>query len=137
ADRRFRPRHADRADARGDRPVMDPVRGQSAAAQRDRGDADRAVARHLARADADGGADRPLYGNHRGRAGRPVCLYRGGAAGAACGRGAAMRRLVAFPILTTVLFAMWVLLTGFSPGHVLLGAAVALLDSRVMLALGW
>lgn len=48
-----------------------------------------------------------------------------------------MKRLVPFPILATVLFAMWVLLTGFSPGHVLLGAAVALLVSRVMLVLGW
>src|SRR3546814_11796900 len=31
---------------------------------------------------------------------------------------------------------MWVLLTGFAPGHVFLGAVVALLVSRVMLMLG-
>jgi multicomponent K+:H+ antiporter subunit E len=48
-----------------------------------------------------------------------------------------MKRLVPFPLLAAALFAMWVLLTGFSPGHILLGAAVALLVSRVMLVLGW
>ncbi len=48
-----------------------------------------------------------------------------------------MKRLVPFPLLTAVLFATWVLLTGFSPGHILLGAVVALLVSRVMLVLGW
>ena len=48
-----------------------------------------------------------------------------------------MRRLVPFPLLAAVLFFMWVLLTGFSPGHILLGAVVALLVSRVMLVLGW
>jgi len=46
-----------------------------------------------------------------------------------------MRRLVPFPLLALFLFVMWVLLTGFSPGHVLLGAAVALGVSRVMLTL--
>ncbi|MGE4324026.1 MAG: Na+/H+ antiporter subunit E [Sphingobium sp.] len=46
-----------------------------------------------------------------------------------------MRRLVPFPVLATALFAMWVLLTGFSPGHVLLGAAIGLIVSRVMLLL--
>ena len=47
-----------------------------------------------------------------------------------------MRRLVPFPLLTATLFVMWVLMTGFSPGHILLGALVALLVSRVMLLLG-
>ncbi len=47
-----------------------------------------------------------------------------------------MKRLVPFPLLAAALFGMWVLLTGFSPGHVLLGAVVALLVSRVMLMLG-
>src|SRR3546814_20335633 len=47
-----------------------------------------------------------------------------------------MKRRVPFPLLTAALFVMWVLLTGFSPGHVLLGAVVALLVSRVMLMLG-
>ena len=46
-----------------------------------------------------------------------------------------MRRLVPFPLLALFLFAMWVLLTGFSPGHILLGAVVALLVSHVMLTL--
>src|SRR3546814_12211631 len=47
-----------------------------------------------------------------------------------------MKRRVPFPLLTAALFVMWVLLTGFSPAHVLLGAVVALLVSRVMLMLG-
>lgn len=46
-----------------------------------------------------------------------------------------MSRIFPFPILSAVLFGMWVLLTGFSPGHILLGAAVALLVSRVGLLL--
>lgn len=46
-----------------------------------------------------------------------------------------MRRLVPFPLLALFLFGMWVLLTGFSPGHILLGTVVALLVSRVMLTL--
>ncbi|MGL3819702.1 Na+/H+ antiporter subunit E [Sphingopyxis sp. R3-92] len=46
-----------------------------------------------------------------------------------------MRRLVPFPFLTLCLFVMWILLTGFSPGHVLLGGLVAVLVSRAMLAL--
>ncbi|OJY71679.1 MAG: Na+/H+ antiporter subunit E [Sphingobium sp. 66-54] len=46
-----------------------------------------------------------------------------------------MKRLVPFPLLALALFVMWVLLTGFSPGHILLGAVVALLVSRVMLTL--
>ena len=46
-----------------------------------------------------------------------------------------MKRLVPFPLLAFSLFVMWVLLTGFSPGHILLGAIVALLVSRVMLTL--
>jgi multicomponent K+:H+ antiporter subunit E len=44
-------------------------------------------------------------------------------------------RILPFPRLSAALFVMWVLLTGFSPGHVLLGVAVALLVSRVMLSL--
>lgn len=46
-----------------------------------------------------------------------------------------MRRLVPYPILATLLFGMWVLLTGFSPGHILLGAVIAVVVSRVLLAL--
>lgn len=46
-----------------------------------------------------------------------------------------MKRLVPYPILATFLFAMWVLLTGFSPGHILLGAVIAVLVSRVLLTL--
>lgn len=47
-----------------------------------------------------------------------------------------MKRLVPFPLLSAFLFGMWVLLTGFSPGHVLLAALVALIIPRVMLVLG-
>lgn len=46
-----------------------------------------------------------------------------------------MKRLLPFPLLALALFAMWILLTGFSPGHVLLAALVALIVSRVMLSL--
>lgn len=46
-----------------------------------------------------------------------------------------MTRLVPFPLLAIALFAMWILLAGHSPGHVLLGAVVALGVSRVMLVL--
>src|SRR3546814_20414085 len=99
--------------------------------ERDRGRADRAAARGLPCADGLRRADLPLYGNDRRRAGRSIGLYRGGAARPARGRGRAMKRLVPFPLLTAALFVMWVLLTGFSPGPLLLGAVVALLVSRV------
>lgn len=46
-----------------------------------------------------------------------------------------MKRLLPFPLLTAALFVTWILLTGFSPGHVVLGAAIAVLVSRVMLTL--
>lgn len=46
-----------------------------------------------------------------------------------------MTRLVPFPLLSLALLAMWVLLTGFSPGHVLLGAVIALVVSRTMLSI--
>ncbi|HMO75808.1 MAG TPA: Na+/H+ antiporter subunit E [Sphingopyxis sp.] len=44
-------------------------------------------------------------------------------------------RLVPHPFLTLALLLMWILLTGFSPGHVLLGGLVAILTSRAMLSL--
>ncbi|WP_065846074.1 Na+/H+ antiporter subunit E [Sphingobium sp. Ndbn-10] len=47
-----------------------------------------------------------------------------------------MTRLLPFPLLSAALFGMWVLLTGFSPGHVLLAGLVALTVPRVMLVLG-
>ncbi|SKB42251.1 Na+/H+ antiporter subunit E [Sphingopyxis flava] len=46
-----------------------------------------------------------------------------------------MNRLFPYPVLTLALFVMWILLTGFSPGHVLLGGLVAALVSRTMLSL--
>lgn len=46
-----------------------------------------------------------------------------------------MRSFVPYPLLALSLLVMWVLLTGFSPGHVLFGAVIALLVSRVMLTL--
>lgn len=44
-------------------------------------------------------------------------------------------RLIPFPLLTLALLAMWILLTGFSPGHMLFGAAIAVMVSRTMLSL--
>lgn len=46
-----------------------------------------------------------------------------------------MNRVIPFALLTAALFVMWVLLTGFSPGHIFLGAVIALLVSRLMLTL--
>ncbi|MBY8823466.1 Na+/H+ antiporter subunit E [Sphingomonas colocasiae] len=46
-----------------------------------------------------------------------------------------MKRLLPFPLLALALLVMWILLTGFSPGHVLLGGVVAVLISRTMLSL--
>lgn len=46
-----------------------------------------------------------------------------------------IRRLVPFPLLALGLFLLWTLLTGFSPGHILLGAAIGLIVSRVMITL--
>ena len=46
-----------------------------------------------------------------------------------------MRRLLPFPLLAATLFALWVLLTDFSPGHILFAAVVALVAPRVMLVL--
>jgi multicomponent K+:H+ antiporter subunit E len=44
-------------------------------------------------------------------------------------------RLVPYPALTAGLILMWLLLNRFSPGHLLLGTAVALIASRSMSAL--
>ena len=46
-----------------------------------------------------------------------------------------IRRALPFPLLTLALLAMWILLTGFSPGHMLFGAAIAVMVSRTMLSL--
>lgn len=46
-----------------------------------------------------------------------------------------IQRLLPYPILAFTIFLMWVLLTGFSPGHILLGSVIALLVSRTMLTL--
>lgn len=46
-----------------------------------------------------------------------------------------MKRILPFPLLSMSLFVMWILLTGFSPGHIVLGAVIALLVARVMLTL--
>lgn len=45
------------------------------------------------------------------------------------------RRLLPFPLLSLGLFTMWVLLTGFSPGHVVIAAIVACTLPRLMLTL--
>jgi multicomponent K+:H+ antiporter subunit E len=45
-----------------------------------------------------------------------------------------MKRLIPYPMLALALLAMWILLTGFSPGHILLGGVIALLVSRTMLS---
>jgi len=46
-----------------------------------------------------------------------------------------IRRLIPFPLLTLALLAMWILLTGFSPGHIIFGALIAVMVSRTMLSL--
>lgn len=46
-----------------------------------------------------------------------------------------MSRLLPFPLLSASLFGMWILLTGFSPGHVFLAALISLTVPRVMLML--
>ena len=46
-----------------------------------------------------------------------------------------MSRVLPYPVLTAALLLMWLLLTSFSPGQFLLGAAVAVGASRAMAAL--
>lgn len=46
-----------------------------------------------------------------------------------------IRQAIPFPLLTLALLAMWILLTGFSPGHIILGALIAVMVSRTMLSL--
>ncbi|MHA4836592.1 Na+/H+ antiporter subunit E [Sphingopyxis sp. MSC1_008] len=46
-----------------------------------------------------------------------------------------IRLLIPFPLLTLALLAMWILLTGFSPGHIISGALIAVMVSRTMLSL--
>lgn len=46
-----------------------------------------------------------------------------------------MTGVLPYPVLTASLILMWLLLNGFSAGHLLLGTAVALFASRVMRAL--
>lgn len=47
-----------------------------------------------------------------------------------------MNRMLPFPLLSAAIFGMWVLLTGFSPGHTLLAGVIAFTIPRVMLVLG-
>jgi multicomponent K+:H+ antiporter subunit E len=46
-----------------------------------------------------------------------------------------MRRVLPHPLLSVALLLMWLLLNRFSPGHLVLGIAVALLAGRAMAAL--
>ncbi len=46
-----------------------------------------------------------------------------------------MSRLLPYPVLAASLLVMWLVLTGPSPGHIALGAVVALVASRIMAAL--
>jgi multicomponent K+:H+ antiporter subunit E len=46
-----------------------------------------------------------------------------------------MTRVLPYPLLALSLFVMWLLLNGPSPGHIALGAVVALAASRMMAAL--
>jgi multicomponent K+:H+ antiporter subunit E len=46
-----------------------------------------------------------------------------------------MSRLVPYPLLTLGLLLMWLLLNRFSPGHLLLGSAVAIVAGKAMSAL--
>lgn len=43
-----------------------------------------------------------------------------------------MSRWLPYPLLTLSLLVMWVLLNGFTPGHVLLGGVIAIFASRAM-----
>lgn len=43
-----------------------------------------------------------------------------------------MRRLLPYPLLTASLLVMWVLLNDLTPGHVLLGAVIAISASNIM-----
>src|SRR3546814_10782299 len=133
ADHRLRPRDDDRDDARRHRPVVDAGRVRAGALQPRRGRAGRAAAGGLPSAEAGGGAGDGLSRGSIGGAARSGRLCR---RCGQCGRGgAAVKRFVPFPLLALALFAMWILLTGFSPGHVLLGALVALIVSQSMLSL--
>lgn len=46
-----------------------------------------------------------------------------------------MSRLLPYPRLGIALFAMWVLLTGFSPGHIVAAIAVAIFGQHALLRL--
>lgn len=46
-----------------------------------------------------------------------------------------MKRLIPYPLLASALFVLWILLTGFSVGHILLGGVIAIVVSRTMLSL--
>lgn len=46
-----------------------------------------------------------------------------------------MSGVLPYPLLTASLLAMWILLNGFSAGHVLLGGIIAVAASNVMVAL--
>lgn len=46
-----------------------------------------------------------------------------------------MKRFVPYPLLTIALILMWLVLTSFSPGHLLLGTIIALVIGRWMAAL--
>lgn len=46
-----------------------------------------------------------------------------------------MSRVLPYPVLTAALLLMWMVLTSFSPGQFLLGAAISVVASRTMAAL--
>lgn len=46
-----------------------------------------------------------------------------------------MRRLLPYPLLSAALLAMWLLLNGLSPGHVILGTVIAIAAAKAMTAL--
>src|SRR3546814_10996644 len=96
---------------------------------------DLAAAGGLSGPDAVGRAGDGLSGGGVGGAARPGWLSGRRGRRRARRRGGPVKRLVPYPLLALSLFAMWLLLTGFSPGHVLLGALVALIVSRSMLSL--
>src|SRR3546814_8083755 len=96
---------------------------------------DLAAAGGLSGPDAVGRAGDGLSGGGVGGAARPGWLSGRRGRRRARRRGGPVKRLVPYPLLALSLFAMWILLTGFSPGHVLLGALVALIVSRSMLSL--
>src|SRR5690606_29746035 len=103
-------------------------------------DRDRAcggAAGHDAGADRAGRAGDALHGGHRRGAAPAVVLCREGDGAAARHRqgGDAMSRIFPYPLMMASLVVVWLVLTSFSPGQLVVGVAVALLAGQGLAAL--